>query len=291
MELVEHLAHAAGVFAAQRSLAETMTQVTRLAVEIVPGVDAAGLSLLGDRSRDSVATDAFAGACQALQFRLGEGPAVERDLGGDVVPVDLRNGQRWPQFTTRATRLGVRAMVACHLPGLRVASGRLNLYSRHDTVPAMHVAALYAAHAAAAISQASRVEHLTIAMVTRERIGQAMGLLMHRYTLTSDDATELLKQASQELNVKLRDLADVIVTTTFAPEEAVDLARRAAKDAGTRIDALRTRGTSTQQTNTRNHLAEAERRARLAIARAVHRLGEATASGKPHPTETRENYG
>jgi hypothetical protein len=278
VELAERLACAAREFAAQESLQGTMEQVAGLAVEVVPGVDAAGLSVL-DRTRNVVATDSFAGACEALQSRLGEGPAVARESAGDAVLVDL-DDDRWPRLSVRLRRLGVRGLIACELAGERVTPARLNLYARQPLGPeAREVAALYAVHAAVAMSYASRVERMSVAMTTRERIGRAVGLLMHRHHLDADRAFGLLVRASQELNVKLRDLAKIVVETGIDGRETIDLARRAAKDAEARIDELRNRRTVAAPGGRPADvaLADAERRARLAAARAVYRLGESAA--------------
>lgn len=287
MELAERLARAAQVLADQPSLEQTMAQVARLANEVVPGVDAAGLSLSG-RARNAVATDSFAGVCEALQFRLGQGPAVERKLDGGVVLVDVGGDQRWPHLAVRLRRLGVRTLVVCDLSSVRTPPARLNLYARNPLGPeTKDVAALYAVHATVAMAHALKVEHMTAAMTTRERIGQAVGLLIHRHQLGVDDAFRLLVRASQELNVKVRELAEIVMEIEVDTAESTDLARRAAKDAGARIDELRHRRTTPVPGGrpAGAALADAERRARTAAARAIYRLGEAAARGA-WPTDT-----
>jgi AmiR/NasT family two-component response regulator len=42
-------------------------------------------------------------------------------------------------------------------------------------------------------------------------IGQAQGVLMHRYGITSSVAFDVLKRASQDANIKLRQLSDDLV--------------------------------------------------------------------------------
>ena len=44
-------------------------------------------------------------------------------------------------------------------------------------------------------------------MLTQQVIGHAHGILMERYKITSDQAFTVLVRASQQANVKLRDLA------------------------------------------------------------------------------------
>jgi AmiR/NasT family two-component response regulator len=50
-----------------------------------------------------------------------------------------------------------------------------------------------------------RAENLSAAPITRELIGQAQGILIERERAIADQAFAVLRQASQHLNLKLRD--------------------------------------------------------------------------------------
>jgi AmiR/NasT family two-component response regulator len=52
---------------------------------------------------------------------------------------------------------------------------------------------------------------------TRETIGEALGILMERERITADQAFDVLRRASQHLNVKLRDIAQNLVDTGETP--------------------------------------------------------------------------
>ncbi|OUM41814.1 ANTAR domain-containing protein [Arthrobacter sedimenti] len=58
-----------------------------------------------------------------------------------------------------------------------------------------------------------KVEHLTIALQSRDVIGQAKGILMERYGLTGEQAFELLTVTSSNTNTKLLQVAVELVTT------------------------------------------------------------------------------
>jgi hypothetical protein len=60
-------------------------------------------------------------------------------------------------------------------------------------------------------AQEQELEHLRRALNTRTAIGQAIGLLMGRYGLSSDAAFAMICRWSQETNVKVRDLATSIL--------------------------------------------------------------------------------
>jgi hypothetical protein len=66
---------------------------------------------------------------------------------------------------------------------------------------------LFASHAAVALAGAEHEEQLREAVATRDLIGQAKGILMERRGLPADQAFDVLRRASQDLNVKLRDVA------------------------------------------------------------------------------------
>ena len=63
-----------------------------------------------------------------------------------------------------------------------------------------------------------RAKNLDAAMVTRELIGHAQGILIERERITGDQASNISRQASQRLNVKLREVAQDLVDTGERPE-------------------------------------------------------------------------
>jgi len=50
-------------------------------------------------------------------------------------------------------------------------------------------------------------------LLSRDVIGQAKGILMERLKITPEDAFDLLRRSSQNLNVKLRDVARGLAET------------------------------------------------------------------------------
>lgn len=61
-----------------------------------------------------------------------------------------------------------------------------------------------------------KVEHLTLAVQSRDVIGQAKGILMERYGLTGDQAFEVLASVSSNTNTKLHQVAvDLVITRTL----------------------------------------------------------------------------
>jgi AmiR/NasT family two-component response regulator len=103
--------------------------------------------------------------------------------------------------------------------------GALNLMStkpRAFTDESLSTAALYAAMAAVALNAAQTEETLQLALRSRDIIGQAMGILMERHGITDRDAFDRLSTASQNLNVRLKDVAEQVVFTGEDSPESPD---------------------------------------------------------------------
>lgn len=62
-----------------------------------------------------------------------------------------------------------------------------------------------------------RIEQLEQAVEAHGCVGQAMGILMARYTIGEDPAFAALLRVSQQHNQKLRTLSDAVVRTVTEP--------------------------------------------------------------------------
>lgn len=79
---------------------------------------------------------------------------------------------------------------------------------------------MLAAHASVAIRAVAQRNDLADsgralqqALLSRDVIGQAKGILMERLRITPDDAFDVLRRASQSLNLKLREVASHLAET------------------------------------------------------------------------------
>ena len=80
---------------------------------------------------------------------------------------------------------------------------------------------MLAAHAAAAILASREGEELQSALSTRDRIGQAKGIIMERYNVDDMRAFEMLRKLSQDSNTRLVDIAARVIDTRGDGEIAV----------------------------------------------------------------------
>lgn len=214
---------------APRSVQGTLDRIVQLAVLTVDGCEAAGV--LACASAVPAVTLAASGSLAAtvheLQIDLGEGPCISAaESGSPVYMSELADDARWPEFTRAALDARVRAVLAHPLSTEN--PGALNLYATLPDAFGAHAraqAALFATLARLALDSAQeraadleRGTNLAEALHTRELIGQAQGILMERERITSQQAFDVLRQASQHLNVKLRQVAATLVETGESPE-------------------------------------------------------------------------
>ncbi len=215
--IAETFAQVARLLLAEDGVERTLSKIAELAVETIDGCEHAGMSLVQQRKIYTPgSSDELAQRLDAIQEEVGEGPCLDALQDHDVFQVDhLAEEQRWPSFARRAAgETGVASILSFRLFAEEDTMGSLNLYS---TMPAAfgdearELGAVFAAHAAVALSGARKEEQLHEALQTRDVIGQAKGLLMARQNVTSDEAFDMLRKASQRLNVKLTAIATRVV--------------------------------------------------------------------------------
>ena len=202
----------------------TLQRVVALAVDTIPACDYAGISWArtGLEIETPAATDDLVMVCDAAQYEYGEGPSVESVLDGTTFVIkDMRDEPRWPRFAERANELGMLSLMSCRLASPRGVMGALNLYSRSlnafSDSDTQQIASLYASHASLALANRMLEADLKTAVDTRGLIGQAIGILIERHKVTSQQAFELLVRGSQRLHIKLRELAVQVVETGQDP--------------------------------------------------------------------------
>ena len=112
---------------------------------------------------------------------------------------------------------GVRASVSVRLTSA-CPVGALNLHLTRDALDdpsarmrTQQCARMFVAYASLALGAAYQLEQLEDALIRRDVIGQAKGILMHRYDVDAEEAFARLRRASQTTNTKLHDVAAWLV--------------------------------------------------------------------------------
>jgi GAF domain-containing protein len=209
----------ARAIAAPRTLEHILADVTAAAVELIPGADVAGILLVkkGGDFESLADTAGLAAQLDKLQHDFGEGPCAEAALQETIVRSDdLRSEARWPRYAPAAVQLGVLSGLSFKLYTADRTAGALNLFGFQAEVwdtDAETTGAVLAAHAAAAILAGRHAEQMQAALASRDRIGQAKGIIMERYGVDEVRAFDMLRLISQESQIKLADIAQRVIET------------------------------------------------------------------------------
>jgi GAF domain-containing protein len=218
-DLAVRMAGLARSIAMPRSVKDLLADVTAAAKELIPGVDEAGVLLIakGNTFETLGPTSGLLPKLDELQMRYLEGPCVEAALDEVVVRTDdFRNEPRWPHYAPQAVELGVLSGLSFKLYTADRTAGALNLFGFQPKLwdsEAETIGMVLAAHAAAAILASREGEQLQSALSTRDRIGQAKGIIMERFGIDDVRAFAMLRQLSQDTNIKLVDVAQRVIDT------------------------------------------------------------------------------
>ncbi|MFF3341388.1 GAF and ANTAR domain-containing protein [Streptomyces flavidovirens] len=219
----ERLAEMARDLLAQESVQQTLDRIGVHAVNLVDGCEDAGILTI-DRGEVATlsATSDLVRDSDRLQGEVGQGPCYDATRHHERVYRirDTEHESRWPLYVPEARKLGIGSMIGFLLYTADDNLGALNLYSPHPgafTDRSEQIGWLLASHAAVAFSSARTHAQLNTALETRHEIGEAIGILMGRHKLTEDQAFAVLRKASQEHNIKLRDIARTVTETGDTP--------------------------------------------------------------------------
>jgi GAF domain-containing protein len=207
--------------AAPSSLDEVLAGVTATAQEIIHGVGAAGVLLItgGGKFESHAGTSDLPHQLDRLQELFGEGPCVQAAVDELIVRSDdFTQEHRWPKYTAAALEVGVHSGLSFKLYTSKDTAGALNLFAFEPNVfdsQAEAIGSVLAAHAAAAILASRRGEQLESALINRDLIGQAKGIIMERFKVDAIRAFDMLRELSQSSNTKLVAVAQRVVDTSL----------------------------------------------------------------------------
>jgi GAF domain-containing protein len=216
LRLAEAMAIAARELHEPQTTADVLNRLVHVAQTTVPGADFAGVSIAGRSGVQTAAsTDPVVELLDQAQYQLQEGPCLDAMSNGGAVTVkDLITDNRWPRFAPRAVELGIRSQMGIEIFHDQSNVGGLNLYASAPDAfdeTTRHAATIFAVHAALALDKTMTISQLTTALQTRQLIGQAVGITMHRYHVNAQAAFRYLVRISQHSNTKLRDVAQQII--------------------------------------------------------------------------------
>jgi hypothetical protein len=194
--------------------------IVRAAPRLVEGCHHASLMLRRDDRFFTVASsDEVAAAVDAHEREIGEGPCLDAIIDGSVFhDADLTDGTPWPRLAERVlAETPVRSMAGFRIRTGEETSGALNLFS--DTPGGLTdravdqgiVLASFATVALVAFQERRSARTLRAGLESNREIGKAMGLLMAFHKVGDDEAFGMLRSASQDMNIKLSEVAQQVV--------------------------------------------------------------------------------
>ena len=218
--LVGELSSLSSLLLTSDSVDEVVWETAMLAVRGVDAVAGCGVTVFRDGTPVSIMQGvAPYGSLEQFQYVHGAGPLWQAMQERRTVAVGARQASGWPAYAGEVTELGIRSSLVVPLVAGDDVLGALNLYSTDvDELDDVRVfGELVADLAATAMSCMSRhsqqvtlSEELRRALDSRAVIEQAKGVLMTRGA-DADEAFATLRRISQDRNIKLREVATVVV--------------------------------------------------------------------------------
>lgn len=218
------LAEVARQLSEETTLRATLDRSVELAMSLFSEADGASAAVLDPPEERYFWTHQDMGQCHLLQHELGVGPMFDLADEPLVSATDLRNETRWADWSARAVNeFGVRSILCLRLFTASNQLGTLSLFSQrpHAFLFVNEEAAItFAAIMSSAVQAARTTEQLREAVEARTVIGQAQGVIMERLHVDAKQAFDMLKQISQNANVRVQELAHQTIAAYEHPDRA-----------------------------------------------------------------------
>ena len=189
-DLTAVLANLGGVLLSTETVDTAVKLVTRLAVETVPGTLRAGVTLVDERGKRTIAaSDVGVEEADALQYQLNSGPCLTAWREQVAVRIDdVEADARWPEWAVAVAALKLRSVLSLPLVAGGEAIGAVKVYSQRPNAygaAAERSLGLFAQQAAILLADTRMMSSvrqlnadLTRALDNRDVIGQAKGILI-----------------------------------------------------------------------------------------------------------------
>lgn len=209
------------------ALDATLRVVTGLANGTVDGADGVSISLRRTgRMRTIAATDATVVQMDDHQYETGQGPCLSAAGEGITFLVEsLDEEKRWPAFVPRALEQGITSVLSTPLAVAGAAVGALNVYSssRHFGSHEQEICAVFAGAASDLLAGAPPVAgdpddqlaaRIREALMTRDRIARAQGVLIARRGITALEAAAELHRSARSEDRSVDEAASALLAST-----------------------------------------------------------------------------
>ncbi len=205
--------------------------VTALASATVEGADGVSVTLSRHGRLATVASsDDTILRMDQHQYETGEGPCLSAAADGHWFHSEsLAEEDRWPEFTPLALEEGISSILSTPLMAADRPVGALNIYSGTERAFGTHqqeLAALFATQASrilidggADVSDEQMQARIAGALLSRETIARAQGILMARESVTAEAAAALLHRSARTAEVTVIQQAAELVAPTHGDDD------------------------------------------------------------------------
>jgi len=193
---------------------------------IVSGCDRASLMVRRNGRYVTVgATDSIARRIDDMERAAADGPCVDAiEEETPQIEPDLTTPNQWPQLAARIVAetpvrgaMGFRILVDKRKTGaLNLFSDRAGVFNTESAGQAILLAS-FASVAINAVVQGEDVSTLRRGLLSNREIGKAVGMLMLLYGVDEQEAFNILRRYSQDLNIKLADVARTVIESRGKP--------------------------------------------------------------------------
>ena len=222
-ELAGVFARMSGLLLSEETVETSLSLLSSLARETVPGATGAGVSVIDEQGRrSSGSTDARVREADNLQYEMDEGPCLTAAATRELVRIDdLEADPRWPTWAAAAVRLGLGAAMSSPLVVGDRSLGAMKVYAdepRTFDAASEQRLALFSAQAAVLVAnvrsyhQAKRLsDGMRQAVHDRDTISVAKGVLMARESVDEDIALRLLLARSERDGTTVAEAARSVI--------------------------------------------------------------------------------
>jgi GAF domain-containing protein len=229
------LAQMGGVLLSAETVDTAVALVTRLATATIPGSIGAGVTLVDAQgTRTTGASDPLVEDADTLQYELDSGPCLTAWREQILVRVDdVTQETRWPEWTAAVAEIGVASVLSVPLLAGADCIGAIKVYAAQPSAYDAHAEALlglFAEQAAILLANVQTVAtarqftgQLTEALVNRDLIGRATGILLAQGAADSQAAFAMLVSASERSKTTVHEVARRLVATVTVSRPAGQL--------------------------------------------------------------------
>lgn len=222
--LTEQFLSLSGVLFSEQSMQSMLDLTVVLAQDVIPATFGTGVTLIREGKKTTAAyTDDLVKLADELQYDLDEGPCLSSWEQGVAFRIDdMEQERRWPRWAPAASALGMNSLIS--VPLVVRGKTRMGAAKAYSKQPAAfddrdaRILSMFADQAslvlanAQAFTDAQQLEdQLKGALLGRQVLGQALGILMEREKTDESGAFTSLRQAAKSSGMTLQSIAEGLV--------------------------------------------------------------------------------